>query len=54
MMHSFIFQTALICAAQSGQAELRAVGGAANVTESAALGQSILNLTRLCGMSGRK
>jgi hypothetical protein len=33
MMHSFIFQTAHICAAQSEQAELRFEQGAANVTE---------------------
>ncbi|MDB4169699.1 hypothetical protein N9747_06730 [Planktomarina sp.] len=50
-MHSFIFQTALICARQAEQAELRFEGGAANVTECSALCQSILNLARLCGMS---
>ena len=53
-MHSFIFQTAHICARHAEQAELRFEQGAANVTECAALGQSILNLTRLCGMSGHK
>jgi len=33
MMHSFIFQTAHICARRAEQAELRFEQGAANVTE---------------------
>jgi len=51
MMHSFIFQTALICAGHAGQAELRYPQATTNVTEYSALGQIILNLPRLCGMS---